>query len=107
MEHTNVDKTVLEVTSLKVAFNNNLVIDGLNFEVKKGEVLAIVGPNGAGKSVLFRTLLGLTSYAGNIKWGKNIKIGYVPQKLHVDNNLPLSIKDFLGFKSKSLSHLYF
>lgn len=93
--------TILEVSDLHVSFDNNVIINDLNFEVKRGEVVAIVGPNGAGKSVLFRALLGLIPNQGVIKWSKDAKIGYVPQKLFIEPTFPISVGEFLGFKSKS------
>jgi zinc transport system ATP-binding protein len=92
------ESIVLEVKNLSVEFENNLVLDNLNFSVRKGEVLAIVGPNGAGKSVLFRSLLNLIPYSGDIDWIPNIKIGYVPQKLSIEKNFPLTVREFLHMK---------
>ena len=39
-----------------------------------------MGPNGAGKTVLLKALLGILPYSGEIKWGEDAKISYVPQK---------------------------
>ena len=94
---------ILNVENLTVAFGKNIVIEGLSFQVHQGDVLAIVGPNGAGKSVLLRTLLGLIPHKGSLIWNKNIRIGYVPQKLFVENSFPLNVREFLAFKSKSES----
>lgn len=101
------DEIILKVADLIVAFGDNLIIDNLNFEVKKGEVMAIVGPNGAGKTVLFRTLLGLLPYKGTISWKTGVKIGYVPQKLFVEKSFPLSVLEFFKFKSRSLERILF
>jgi zinc transport system ATP-binding protein len=98
MEETN----ILEVKNLNVEFDGGLILDNLNFSVKKGEVLAIVGPNGAGKSVLFRALLNLIPYSGDIDWQQGIKIGYVPQKLAIDRNFPLTVREFLHMKSSKM-----
>jgi len=54
-----------------------------------------VGPNGSGKSVLFRALLGLVPYSGRVTWQKGIKIGYVPQKLTVEKDFPLTAEEFM------------
>lgn len=74
------------------------IIKNLSFEVKRGDILTILGPNGAGKTVLLKTLLGLLPHKGEIKWKKNIKIGYVPQRLPFIKDVPLSVKDFLKLK---------
>jgi|SRR3989344_158082 len=94
------DNTILKVTNLGVRFDGSGVLNNLDFSVSRGDVLAIVGPNGAGKSVLFRALLGLIPYYGNIEWAKNLKISYVPQKFSIDRELPLSTEEFLKFKEK-------
>jgi zinc transport system ATP-binding protein len=94
------ENTILKVEDLGVNFDGDQVIKQLDFSVKKGDVMAIVGPNGAGKSVLFRALLGLIPYSGKIEWAKGLKIGYVPQKITIDRELPLSVEEFLKFKKK-------
>ncbi len=92
------NEAILTVENLGVKFDNNEVLKGLNFFIKKEDVLAIVGPNGAGKSVLFRALLGLIPYSGKINWAPGLKISYVPQKFNIDKELPLSVKEFFDFK---------
>lgn len=89
---------ILEVKNLTVSFNNEKVIDNLSFNLKKGENLVVVGPNGAGKTVLLRTLIGMIPFSGEIKWQKDVKIGYVPQKILPEKNIPLSIEEFFNFK---------
>jgi|SRR3989344_5344249 len=93
---------ILEVQNLKVEADGRAIIENVSFSVRKGEVLAIVGPNGAGKSTLFRALLGLMPYTGTVAWAPDIKIGYVPQKLALERDLPLTVREFLQLKSKNL-----
>lgn len=93
------NETILRVENLGVRFDENEVLKGLGFFVQKGDVLAIIGPNGSGKSVLFRALLDLVPYSGEIKWQKGIKISYVPQKLSIDRELPLSVREFMRLKT--------
>jgi zinc transport system ATP-binding protein len=83
-----------------VKFDNHLVLEDISFEVKEDETLAVIGPNGAGKSVLFRTLLGLIPYEGTITWKENVKIGYVPQKLAISKDIPLTTSEFFSLKEK-------
>ena len=97
-EHT---ENVLEVKDLSVQFGNEEpVLKDISFSVRKGDVLAIIGPNGAGKTILFMALMRLISYDGDISWSKDIKLGYVPQKLPENIHLPLTVKEFFVLKSK-------
>ena len=96
---------ILEVSNLSVIFGNQKVLDNVTFSVERDGTLAIIGPNGAGKSVLFRAILGLIPYEGEVKWEPNIKIGYVPQKLFVAKDLPLTVLEFLKLKENNLSNI--
>jgi zinc transport system ATP-binding protein len=95
------DKPLLSVSDLKVQFENQVILDNVSFEVKKNQTLAIIGPNGAGKTVLFRALLGLIPFKGSVVWEKGIKVGYVPQRLSLERDLPLTVNEFLSLKEKS------
>lgn len=97
---------ILKADKLNVKFNGTNVIRDLSFEIKKGTMTAIVGPNGAGKTVLFRALLGFIDYEGEILWRKDAKIGYVPQHLAIERDLPLSVEEFFKFKTSSDEKIY-
>lgn len=101
-DHEHSAESILEVRGLSVSFGKEEIIKDISFSVSEGQVLAIIGPNGAGKTVLFRALMGLISYDGEIKWRSNVKIGYVPQKLMEKAELPLIVKEFFILKSKNL-----
>jgi zinc transport system ATP-binding protein len=92
------NESILKVRNLNVRLDHQSIIENLSFEVKKGEVLTILGPNGAGKSVLLKTLIGLLPYKGEIEWAKELKIGYVPQRLPFIKDIPLNIRDFFSLK---------
>ncbi len=89
------DDTILSVKNLTVNFNDTPIINDVSFSVKKGEIFVVIGPNGAGKTILFRALLGLIPYEGEIKWSQNIRIGYVPQRLGVGRDFPLTVEEFM------------
>jgi zinc transport system ATP-binding protein len=95
-------ETVLSVEQLTVRFADRLVIQDLSFTLTRGENLAIIGPNGSGKTVLLRTLLGLVPYSGSIRWAPGIRLGYVPQTIAADYQLPLNVHDLLGAKARML-----
>ena len=88
---------ILSVRDLTISFGSRGHPE-LNFEVDPGDNLAIIGPNGAGKSVLLRALLNLLPYEGVIEWAPDAKLGYVPQKIAADRQLPLQCKRPSGGK---------
>ena len=93
---------ILSVDSLSVSFGGKRVIANLSFSVPRGENLAIVGPNGSGKTVLLRTLLGMLPYAGSIHWAPGVRLGYVPQSVAADLQLPIFASDLLAAKARIL-----
>ena len=97
----NMENIILRVKNLNVELEREKILENLNFEVKKGEVLTILGPNGAGKTVLLKTLLGILSYKGEIEWKRGIKIGYVPQRLPFIKDIPMSVREFFQLKDVS------
>jgi zinc transport system ATP-binding protein len=86
---------ILEVAHLSVQFGVAQVIKDLSFTVQRGMCLAIIGPNGVGKSVLLRALLGSIPSEGVIRWAPDARIGYVPQKLDLERDLPMTGVDLL------------
>lgn len=98
----NKNENILEVNNLNIAFNNHKILEDISFEVKRDDTLAIIGPNGAGKTVLFKCLLGLLPYKGSVKWSPDARIGYVPQRLNVGKDVPITVEEFLKFKEKKL-----
>ena len=92
-------RLALEVENLTVGFGPTTIVDRLSFDVPRGSALAIVGPNGAGKSVLAKALIGALRYEGAIRWEENTRIGYVPQKLDIERDLPITGSDFLHAKA--------
>jgi zinc transport system ATP-binding protein len=93
---------ILTVKNLNVSFDEQNVLSNLNFELDKGENLAVIGPNGSGKTVLLRALLKTIPYEGEIEWAPNIHLGYVPQKIQADRHLPVNLKNLLAAKANIL-----
>ena len=89
----------LEVVGLTVVFGAVQVIRPLSFSVPQGSSLAVIGPNGAGKTVLFRALIGAVSHGGQVRWAPGTRLGYVPQKLDLERDLPVTGKDLLAAKT--------
>lgn len=78
-----------------LSYENNSVVEDLNFEVSKRDYLCIVGENGSGKSTLVKSILGLKSTAkGHLHFGDGLKskeIGYMPQQTTVQKDFPASV----------------
>ncbi len=65
-------------------------------QIAPAEIVTIIGPNGAGKTTLVRIALGLQEPTGGRRSiRKDLRIGYMPQKLHVDSSMPLTVQRFL------------
>lgn len=90
---------VLRVENLSVAFGDAEVLRDLTFSVERGSALAVIGPNGSGKTVLFRALIGTLPCSGTVRWAPGTRIGYVPQKLDLERDLPVSGFDLLAAKA--------
>jgi len=92
-------KLALEVENLGVNFGPIEIFRSLSFAVPRGSSLAVIGPNGAGKTVLFKALIGSIPSKGSIRWASGTRLGYVPQKLDIERDLPVSGRDLLKAKA--------
>ena len=88
----------LTVENLAVRFGTTEVFRNLSFRVERGSSLVVIGPNGAGKTVLFRALIGAVPSEGAIRWAEGTRIGYIPQKLDIERDLPVTGNDLLRAK---------
>ncbi len=90
-------RPLIEGHGLIVSHGRRRVLDRVDVSVSAGEIVTLIGPNGAGKTTLVRTLLGLQRpEAGSVERQAGLVIGYVPQRLHVDPTLPLTVRRFLA-----------
>ena len=94
--------SLLTVQNLSVRIEEKLIVDQVSFELAPRERLSILGPNGAGKTVLLKALLNLLPYSGKIEWARDVRIGYVPQKIDAEIHLPLTFNDLFRSKCRTL-----
>ncbi|MCB1737247.1 MAG: zinc ABC transporter ATP-binding protein ZnuC [Gammaproteobacteria bacterium] len=93
---------LVEVRDVRLNLNNRDILTGVDLRVDAGEIVTLIGPNGAGKSSLVRVVLGLLPATGGQIFRKpGLRIGYMPQRLAVPDNLPLTVRRFLSLSGSS------
>ena len=88
---------VLTVTDLSKSFDTQTLFTNVDFEIKRGERVAIIGNNGTGKTTLLKIINGIIpADSGQIRLGSKVHIGYYDQEhqvLHMDKTLFQEIQD--------------
>jgi len=95
---------LLTLDNVGVRLGGRQVLCDVSFSVRKGEFTGIIGPNGAGKTTLLRVILGLIEPSGGqvlidghpVTSKNKAAIGYVPQKLVIDPDMPLRARDVVA-----------
>jgi zinc transport system ATP-binding protein len=95
---------LITIRNLHVQLGGNPILRGVNAEIERGKITALIGLNGCGKTTLLRAILKEAPYQGQIQFhcGHDHSkptpehIGYVPQKLNIDVRLPLTVRDLLA-----------
>jgi zinc/manganese transport system ATP-binding protein len=94
---------VLAVDGISVRLSGREVLRDVRFSLKRGEFAGLIGSNGAGKTTLLRVILGLTAATtGEVRIGGEARsrrragIGYVPQKILLDPDMPLRARDLVA-----------
>lgn len=96
MQPVNNMSLLVTLDNISVTFAQRTVLAGISLTLQPGKILTLLGPNGAGKSTLVRTVLGLlTPDRGSVQRAPGLRIGYVPQKLHIDPTLPVTVERFM------------
>ncbi len=88
--------SLITMDGLSIRFAGNTLLHDVNLAVDHREIVAILGPNGSGKTTLLRTLIGAMSPSSGTIWRRpGIRLGYVPQRLYIDDTLPMTVNRFL------------
>jgi len=98
-------ENILSVSHLTVDIDGHVILKDVSFDVKRDSTVVVLGPNGAGKTVLFKAIIGLMPYSGQVTWKTDVKIGYVPQKISFEKDFPLTVLEFMQFKEKRLEEI--
>ena len=118
--------TIISVSNLTVGFGERLVLNGLNLDVRRGEILGFVGASGAGKSVLTRTIIGLMpKRSGRIevmgvdldtigeearrdierRWGVLFQHGALFSSLSVRENIQFPVRELMALSDRVLDEM--
>lgn len=100
------EEKVLSLNNLTMSYGGNKVLNGIDLDVYRGQIIGYIGPNGAGKSTTLKIMLGLIDgYGGKVEiLGQDIasgdytykrKIGYVPENAEIYDNL--TANEYLTF----------
>jgi len=96
-------RQILEVEGIGVSLSGRQILDNVSFSVRAGEFTGLIGSNGAGKTTLLRVILGLERpSAGRVlvlgapRGRRNRSMGYVPQKIMLDPDMPLRARDLVA-----------
>ncbi len=120
------NEPIIRVSNLTVGFGERLVLNGLNLDVRRGEILGFVGASGAGKSVLTRTIIGLMpKRSGRIevmgvdldsvdeearrnierRWGVLFQHGALFSSLSVRENIQFPVRELMDLSDRVLDEM--
>lgn len=90
------DNALLSVQGIHKSFADRAVLTDISLHVNEGQIVTLIGPNGAGKTTLVRIALGLMAPdAGRVIHRSGLRVGYMPQKIHIESTMPISVSRFL------------
>ena len=93
---------LIDISKLEVKYGSKKVLQNINLSLNANEIVTIVGPNGSGKTTLFKAIIGSVPLSkGKISIKPNLRIGYVPQQLKVDQTLPITVERFLKLATRN------
>ncbi len=94
---------VLAIDGVSVRLSGREILRDVRFTMHEGEFTGLIGSNGAGKTTLLKVILGLqpptaggVRVAGQARWRRARTIGYVPQQITLDPDMPLRARDLVG-----------
>jgi zinc/manganese transport system ATP-binding protein len=95
--------SILDVDGVSVTLAGRKILDDVSFEVRQGEFTGLIGSNGVGKTTLLRAILGLQRLdGGEIRMNgaplahRGRSLGYVPQRVQLDPDVPIRAWDFVA-----------
>jgi len=119
-------ETIIEVSNVVTKFGDNLVHDGINLHVKKGEIYGFLGPSGCGKSTLLREIIMLESFHGGsiellgqkietigmraaqelrLQWGVLFQSNALFTSLTVAENIALPLQEYTDLSKETINDI--
>jgi zinc transport system ATP-binding protein len=92
---------LVELKNVSLKIKNNKIISDISLQLKKGQITTLIGPNGGGKTTIAKIVLGLIKPSeGSLAIANQIRFGYMPQKINLDQSIPITAKDFVTLNQK-------
>jgi zinc transport system ATP-binding protein len=92
---------LIELRAASIRLGGRAILENVDLAVHPGEIVSLIGPNGAGKSTLLKALLGVVALdTGTMRKRRGLRVGYMPQRLHVDATLPVTVDRFLDLPQR-------
>ncbi|ROU00875.1 zinc ABC transporter ATP-binding protein ZnuC [Marinobacter sp. R17] len=90
-------EALVTLDDVSVRLGGQNIVDHVRLTVSRGDIITVIGPNGAGKTTLIKAILGLQAISGGrIRRTPGLRLGYVPQHIHFQPTLPLTVKRFMA-----------
>jgi zinc transport system ATP-binding protein len=90
------DKFLINAQNISLHIDHRQILNNISLQIAEEQIVTLIGPNGAGKTSLVKIVLGLTQpSSGKVKLRKGLRIGYMPQRLHIDPSMPVTVDRFL------------
>lgn len=93
----------IKIKNFNVKLGKDVILEDVNIHIHCGSLTVLIGPNGAGKSTLLKAILGEKKHTGDIEFKnlknntvQKIKIGYVPQSLNIERDIPITVYDLFA-----------
>lgn len=92
---------LLGAQDLGVRLAGRWLVRGVDLCVYRGEIVTLIGPNGGGKTTTIKALLGIVPmHEGRLQRAAGLRIGYVPQRIHIEATLPLNVTRFMSLTAR-------
>lgn len=86
-------ESLISMRGMGVKRSGRFLVEGINLDIRRGEIVTLIGPNGSGKSTTAKVATGVwKADKGTVTRLPKLTIGYVPQKLSIDWTLPLTVQ---------------